>query len=177
VRWFRNCDPAYAFLWEAEDQPSARWHASGRGPVHYLADTPAGAWAELVRHEAITDPLDLVDVRRALWAVEVPEDDLADAARPRLPRAVTTGGTDSYERCQAHAERLRAAGATALLAPSAALVAGAAGGHRTDHGLQRAAPADGRVAVLFGPRPDLLAWAAVIRAAPPVDLLPAVRHL
>jgi hypothetical protein len=177
VRWFRNCDPAYAFLWESDVQPPARWHAAGRGPVHYLADTPAGAWAELIRHEAITDADDLADVRRALWAVDVPDDDLAAAHRVRLPRPTATGGTDTYDRCQAHADRLRRAGTTAIVAPSAALAPGTAGGHRTDGGLQPATPADGRVVVLFGPRPDLVAWVVVTAAAPPVDLLPAVRHL
>lgn len=177
VRWFRSCDPAYPFGWESDAQPPARWHAPGRGPVQYLADTPAGAWAELIRHEAITDPADLADLRRALWAVEVPDDEIADASRARLPHAVTTGGAESYRRCQAHAERLRASGATALKAPAAALVAGAAGGHRTHAGLQPAAPADGWVVALFGRRPDLIGWIVVEAGSPPKDLLPAVRHL
>jgi hypothetical protein len=177
VRWFRSCDPAYAFLWEGAAQPPARWHGSGRGPVHYLADSPSGAWAELVRHEALSDPADLVDVRRAMWAVEVPEDDVVGAARARLPRSVTTGGVDTYERCQAHADRLRAAGATAILAPSAALSRGAAGGRRTDRGLQPAPAADGRVIALIGGRPDLVGWVVVTDGRPPVEVLSVVRPL
>lgn len=177
MHWFRNCDPAYAFLWESDAQPAARWHGPGRGPAHYLADTPAGAWAELLRHEAITEADDVADVRRALWAVDVPERDVAGAARARLPRTVTTGGTDSYARCQAHADRLRASGTSAILAPSPALARGAAAGHRTDGGLQRTTVADGRVVVLFGTRPDLVGWLVVDAGGPPVDLLAAVRHL
>lgn len=177
MRWFRSCDPAYAFLWESDAQPPARWHGTGRGPVHYLADTPAGAWAELIRHEAITDPGDLAGLRRALWAVEIPDDDVAGAHRVHLPRTVSTGGIDSYERCQAHADRLRSAGVTAIMAPSAALAPGAAGGHRTDGGMHPAPAADGRVLVLFGRRPDLTGWAVVTGAAPAADLLPVVCHL
>jgi len=177
VRWFRNCDPAVAFLWESGAQPPGRWHSAGRGPVHYLADTPGGAWAELIRHEAITDATDLADVRRALWAIEVPDHDVVGAAQVRLPRAETTGGTASYSRCQAHADRLRSSGSASILAPSAALFPGAAGGYRTDAGLQRASAAEGRVLVLFGPRPDLIGWEVVTSAAPPVHLLSVVRHL
>lgn len=177
MRWFRHCDPAHAFLWESDAQPPARWHPAGRGPAHYLADTPAGAWAELIRHEAIIDADDLTDVRRALWTIEVPDADVVQAERVRLPRAITTGGLDSYHRCQAHAERLRSLGATAILAPSAALERGTAGGHRTDGGLQPATAADARVVALFGPRPDLVGWIVVTTGAPPADLLTQVRPL
>ena len=176
MRWFRSCDAAYAFLWEGDAQPPARWHGAGRGPVHYLADTPAGAWAEVIRHEAITDEGDLADVRRALWVIEVPDEDVRAAARVRLPRAIITGGTDSYARCQAHADRLRGTGAAAILAPSAALDAGSAGGSHTDRGVRPAAAADGRVVALFGPRPDLVGW-PVVTGAPPPNLLEVVRHL
>lgn len=177
MRWFRHCDPAYAFAWESDAQPPGRWHAAGRGPAHYLADTPDGAWAELIRHEGITDADDLADVRRALWTVEVPDDDGTSADRVRLPRTVTTGGLDTYHRCQAHADRLRASGSTGIMAPSAALARGAAGGHRTDCGLQAASAADGLALALFGARPELVGWVVVTSGAPPVDLLTRVRHL
>ncbi|MGI8752577.1 MAG: RES domain-containing protein [Acidimicrobiales bacterium] len=161
MRWFRHADPRYAFLWECDAQPDARWHVVGDGPVQYLADTPAGAWAELIRHEAITDPEDLADVTRALWAIEVPDDDMATAAVPALPSPVLAGSTDSYRSCQEEAVRLRATGARALLAPSAALTAGAAAAARTDGGLRPGPAADGRVLVLFGRRPDLDGWRVV----------------
>ena len=48
---FRQADPRYPFLWSDVSQPAARWHAVGEGPAHYFADTPDGAWAELLRHE------------------------------------------------------------------------------------------------------------------------------
>lgn len=161
VRWFRHADPRYAFGWESEAQPAARWHASGHGPVQYLADTPAGAWAELLRHEAIADSEDLADVRRALWAVEVPDDEVATAAAPSLPPALLTGGSGSYPPCQEEAARLRGTGATSLIAPSAALTATAAAAERTDGGLRPGPAVDGRVLVLFGRRPELDGWRVV----------------
>ncbi len=63
---FRQCDSRWPFLWESAEQPGARWNAPGEGPVHYFADTPDGAWAEFIRHEEITDPVDLATVRRSL---------------------------------------------------------------------------------------------------------------
>ena len=46
----RRADPRFPFLWESSAQPAGRWHGSGEGPCHYFADTPYGAWAELLRH-------------------------------------------------------------------------------------------------------------------------------
>ncbi|MDP2388975.1 MAG: hypothetical protein Q8N52_01505, partial [Acidobacteriota bacterium] len=76
---FRQADPRYPFLWSDSGQPAARWHADGEGPAHYFADTPDGAWAELLRHEEIHDPADVATFRRALWAVELREDEPAQA--------------------------------------------------------------------------------------------------
>ena len=58
---FRQADPRYPFLWSDPAQPAARWHGEAEGPAHYFADTPDGAWAELLRHEEITDPADTID--------------------------------------------------------------------------------------------------------------------
>mgnify|MGYP000566120910 CR=1 FL=1 len=86
---YRHVDARFPFLWEDAAQPPGRWHGPGEGPVHTFADTPDGAWAELLRHEEITDPADVLTIRRALWAVELGEIDLA---HPRLPRRILTGG-------------------------------------------------------------------------------------
>ena len=94
----------------------------GEGPAQYLADTPAGAWAELLRHEEIVDPADVAGLARDLWAVEVPDADLAGATAVSASEDVLLGGPDTYPACQALATEARAAGATALVAPSAALV-------------------------------------------------------
>jgi hypothetical protein len=170
---FRHADPRFPFLWEGGDQPPARWHGEGDGPVHYFSDTPDGAWAEFLRHEEITSPEDVGTIRRALWAVELGD---PPPERPHLPFRTLTGGPETYENCRAAARRVRQRGARGLLAPSAALVRGGARGWRVDDGLQAAAPRNGYVVVLFGRRPDLVGWAATIEGRPSEDLLPRVRR-
>ncbi|HUE88287.1 MAG TPA: RES domain-containing protein [Vicinamibacterales bacterium] len=172
---FRQTDPRYPFLWSDAAQPAARWHGEGEGPAHYFADTPDGAWAELLRHEEITDPEDVATLNRALWAVEIGDD------RPKpvsLPTAVSTGDLESYAACQAHARRLRARGARRLVAPSAALAAGGATGRRiVDSREQPGLRQDGRVIILFGDPARLIGWQVVERGAPPPDVVSRVRHV
>ena len=170
---YRNCDGRYPFLWEGSAQPAARWHPVGEGPVQYLADTPVGAWAEFLRHEDITDEDDLEGVQRALWAVEIGD---PPTRAPSLPVTTSTGGRGTYPACQADGKRLRGAGVAGLVAKSAALKDGAAGGQRVEAGLRDGPAADGRVFVLFGARPDLLGWLIVDPGRPPAEALPAVRH-
>ena len=171
---FSHYDSRFPFLWEGAGQPPARWHGVGEGPAHYFADTSNGAWAEFLRHEAIHDPNDLATVQRAIWAVEIPDE---PSATPRLIDDVMTGDTTTYSACRAEATRLRAGGARRLEAPSAALRPGAAAGQVVDGGLVDAAARDGRVLVLFGPRPDLVGWQVVSRGHPAERLLALVRHL
>lgn len=170
---FRHVDPRFPFLWEDPQQPPGRWHGAGEGPVQYFADTPDGAWAEFLRHEEIMTPEDVATIRRALWAIEVPDD---PAEVPDLPIGVATGGPETYEPCRAEARRLRDRGARRLTTISAALLPGAAHGWRVDAVVQAAAPRDGRVIVLFGPCPDLVGWPATVEGRPGNDLLPRVRH-
>ena len=171
---FRQADPRFPFLWEDASQPPGRWHDEGEGPVHYFADTPEGAWAEFLRHEEITDPADVAEIRRSIWAVELGDPELQ---APRLSARTLTGGLQSYPACRGEAARLRAAGATGLIAPSAALRSGGAHGWRVDAGLRPAASRDGRVIAMFGRRPDLVGWAAAYEGRPAADLLRRVHHL
>ncbi|HXF57370.1 MAG TPA: RES domain-containing protein [Actinomycetota bacterium] len=171
---FRHADPRLPFLVETAAQPPARWHDVGEGPIQYLSDTPDAAWAEFLRHEEITDPDDLATVRRAIWAVEVPDEDLPV---PHLPPQVLTGGPETYPACREEARRLRARGARGLIAPSAALLPGAARGWRVDGGLAPGPDREGRTVVLLRRRPDLVGWAAAAEGRPAEDLLRAVRHL
>jgi hypothetical protein len=172
---FRQADPRYPFLWSDTSQPAGRWHGEGEGPAHYFADTPDGAWAELLRHEEITDAEDAATIRRALWAVEIGDEPLTPVS---LPAPVVTGGPDSYPACQAHARRLRARGTRRLAAASAALLPGGATGVRVSAGAERpAALRHGRTIVIFD-RPDALAgWQVVDRGAPPPAVLARVRHV
>jgi hypothetical protein len=170
---FRHVDARFPFLWESELQPEGRWHAEGQGPVQYFADTPDGAWAELLRHEEIRDEADLATIRRALWAVELPDEPLA---KPVLPPRVLRGGRASYAACQEEARRLRARGAKGLVAPSAALHDAAAGGWRVAGGLKPARERSGKVIVLFGRRPDVVGWSAAAEGRPHRTLFAKVRH-
>jgi hypothetical protein len=172
---FRHADPRFPFLWENAGQPAARWHGEGEGPVQYFADTPDGAWAEFLRHEGITAESEIVNIRRALWSVELPDD--LPAKAPRLSQAVLTGGIATYPACQREARRLRRNGAKAVRAVSAALLPGGARGWKVDGGLQPAAERDGVVIALFGRRPDLSGWMAAFAARPRSDLLTHVRPL
>ena len=171
---FRHCDSRFPFIRNDSAQPAARWHAAGAGPANYFADTPVGAWAEFLRHEGITDPLDLVGVARSLWAVELPD---TGYASPGIPAAVMLGDLTSYGACQAEAGRLRATAAERIEAPSAALLPGCARGwiaspHEQDAPIAR----DGRVWVLYGSAGALIGSPAVEAGAPPARVLPLVRQ-
>jgi hypothetical protein len=171
---YRHADSRLPFLIETAAQPAARWHDEGEGPVQYLSDTPDGAWAEFLRHEEITEAEDVAHVQRALWAVDVPDDDYK---APKLPPRVLTGGRETYQACREEARRIRARGAPGIIAPSAGLLDGEARGWRVDGGLVPAPGRDGRTVVLFGRRPHLIGWAATAEGKPREDLLPVVRRL
>jgi hypothetical protein len=174
--WFRHADPRYPFLWESSEQPPARWHGDGEGPAHYFSDTPEGAWAEYLRHEEITELQDLPGIRRSIWAVEVPDGEVAAAAAvPVAPTVI--GGVSSYRRCRQIARKLRRQGQTALRAAAAALVAGGAHGWRVDGGVEPGPDRSAMTLVLFGRRPDLVGWSAVHIGQPDPHILPMVRAL
>jgi hypothetical protein len=170
---FRQADPRFPFLWESPMQPAGRWHGDGEGPAHYLADTPHGAWAEFLRHEEITDPVDVPTIRRALWAIEVGEVPFVSV---NLSPEVATGDPSTYPPCQQYASRARRQRVNRLSAPSAALLPGGAAGVRVDHGEQPASPRGGRVLVVYGPPGALVGWKVVEAGAPPAFLLARVRH-
>jgi hypothetical protein len=175
---FRVCDSRFPFLWTqttGTHQPSARWHAEGEGPVQYLTDTPPGAWAELLRHEEITDPADLAGISARLWAIDIADVEMHE---PRLTQAAMTSTPHGYEVCRAEARRLRAAGAKCIIAPSAALARGqGAGFHVGAAGLTRATMRDGRVIAHFGALPDAEGWCAADAARPDPELLGQLRPL
>lgn len=171
---FRHADPRFPFLWESAAQPPARWHESGDGPVHYFSDTPDGAWAEFLRHEEISEAGDLEGIRRAIWAIEIP--DLGEARPDDLPDSILLGGPDSYPECRAEAARLRSRGLKGFRTASAALLPNGARGSIVDGGLGPGPDRNGEVYVLFGRRPDLVGWKVVDDGRPPGDLLQRVRH-
>lgn len=170
---FRQVDARYPFLCEDAAQAPGRWHGPGEGPAHYFADTPDGAWAEFLRHEEITEPEDVLTIRRQLWAVDIGD---APAAAVSTPEAIARGGPDTYTRCQQEARTWRTRGARRIAAPSAALVSGGASGLLVDTGIKPAAPRDGKVVVVFGAPGGIVGWIAAEDGHPAVDLLERVRH-
>lgn len=172
---YRHAPPGLPFLWETAQQPEGRWHGPGEGPAQYLATSPDAAWAELLRHEEITDAAELIDVRRALWAVEV-ADAVRELPRPELDDRSLRGGRSSYRACQVEARRLRSEGASGLLAPSAALEPGPSG-YRVEGGLVDGPSRQDEVLVQFGRRPELVGWLACAEGRPSASLLERVRSL
>ncbi len=172
---FRNTDRDAPFFWESDTQRAGRWHDDGEGPAQYLSTTPDAAWAEFLRHQEIDDPADLEGIERALWAVDIADDE--PAAEPKLPGATLRGGRSSYPACRAEARRIRSIGMTRLSVQSAAVDADRASGWRTDGGL---VPGESRrewTIVLFGARPDVTAWQACAVGRPAKTLLGRVRPL
>lgn len=171
---FRLAHPAYPFIWESPSQPAARWHAEQEGPVHYFATTPEGAWAEIIRHEEITEPEDLSGLREmAMWVVRLDEPVLDESA---LQLDVLTGGLSTYPICQEEARNLRERGSRGMLVPSAALLPGGAFTYAVDDGPQ-ALPVPSYVVVLFGPAPHVIGQLASVGGHPRVGLLEHVRPL
>jgi hypothetical protein len=173
---FRQVDARYPFLWDDSAQMAGRWHATGEGPAHYFADTPDGAWAEFLRHEEITDPEDVLTIRRQVWAVDIGD---ATATAVKTPAALLRGGPETYARCQDEVRALRSRGVQRIVAPSAALVPGGARGLRRGEfkgGVAPSAPRDGKVIVLFGSPAGIIGWLAAADAHPAVDLLERVNH-
>lgn len=169
---YRTTHPYYPFIWDSDQQPPARWHEEGEGYVHYFATTPEGAWAEMLRHEEITDPDDLKGLsERAMWVVQLSE---APSDAPDLDEATLTGDQDTYGICRENARRIRARGSAGFITPTAALERGAAVQYTVSDGLQLAQVASS-VVVLFGPRPDLTAQLAGT-GRPPERLFEHVRH-
>ena len=168
---FRHTDPRFPFLREDSSQSAGRWNAEGE-LTHYFCDTPDGAWAEFLRHEEIDDPYDILTIRRALWAVDIGE---PPTLEPNLPYNVLTGGPESWSACSQSIQQYRPR-TDGISAPSAALQPGGAHGWRVDGGISPGPHREGAVFALFGPRPELIGWAATIEGRPSEELLADVRH-
>jgi hypothetical protein len=169
---FRSTDVDAPFLWESSAQPPARWHGPGEGPAQYFSSTPEAAWAEFLRRQEIRDPADLAGIERVLWTVDVAEPE--PASDPDLPRARLMA--TSYRACQAEAARLRSAGATRIVAPSAAVDAATPSGWRVEAGLRRGVRRTESTIVLYGSRPNLIGWRACAPGAPGTEVLTRVRY-
>lgn len=169
---FRNVDWRRPFLWETSSQPAARYHAEGDGPAQYFASTSDGAWAEYLKHAEITDPDEISEIKRSLWAVEIPDD-----APPAsiLKDELALGGKDAYPACQSYARSLRDRGQKRLHEQSAALKPGGARGHRVKGGLQDGPAKDGTTIVIFDYLPLYTGW-RICTGSPPMHVASLVQH-
>ena len=183
---YRQTDVDVPFFWESDRQPAQRWHDAREGPVQYASSTPDAAWCEFLRHAGIDDSADLDGVNRAMWAIEIPgsgeaatpgeEATPGEAATPDLPTAVMTGGTEHYRDCRDEARRLRANGATRLVAPAAAVLPGTPSGWRVDDGLVPAPARDELTIVVFGRSSDAVGWIAAV-GRPAANIIQRVQYL
>ncbi len=178
-RWtaYRQVAPDWAPLYHAAGEPyptqtSGRWHRSGEGYAQYLSLDSSGAWAELIRFEAIRGDARAAEYRRRLWALSVLEHNIADLATYEAYQAC---GLDprtaigDHATSQNLADDLRSAGFRGVLSPSTALP-GAVNltlfGERFEKVLQTG------IDRWLNPQPDLLLPATlVVEGNPPADLI------
>jgi RES domain len=160
-------------FWARPNTTDERWHSNGDGPTQYLSATADGAWAELIRNENLRSEADLALVRMPLWQAQIEQGHIADYSSFALAEQASfdpeTLIDDDQGACRAEGLRLREAGFSGVVYPSAAL------------------PGELNLA-LFGPR-ILLPWGAARRlssgipaakltvGSPPRALLPRVRHI
>jgi hypothetical protein len=160
-------------FWVRENSQPGRWHRPGDGPTQYLSLSTDGAWAELIRNEELRAEDEVSMVSVSMWAVLLEGGMIADystfeqAERAGFdPEALVA---ENYEQCQSEGARLRRAGFSGVIAPSAALP-------------------DTLNVTLFGARmmstwdrPKFLASSIpvtiIAKGAPPPGLLPRVRQL
>lgn len=115
---------AYDTPWRALPNPGeGRFHRPGQDIVQYLSLHPLGPAAEMLRHNVGPDG-DADDVLLNLWTAvvdvgEVARIDFDDCDAYDITADELVG--DDYRPTQALAAAMRATGATAMVAPSAAL--------------------------------------------------------
>jgi RES domain-containing protein len=112
-------------LWVRPNSDKGRWHQIGDGPTQYFSLTVEGAWAELIRAEALSSEAEVALLRMSMWAAELDVHRVADYGT--FEKASKAGFApdalidEDYSRCQEEGGRLRRAGYQGVLAPSAAL--------------------------------------------------------
>ncbi|GAB7141716.1 RES family NAD+ phosphorylase [Mycobacterium riyadhense] len=124
MRFFAFRHAAYDSPWWAFPSSRAgRFHRAGKDTVQYLCLHPLGPAAEMLRHN-VGPGGDPDEVKLNLWAAMF---DLEDVIPIDFGDATTYGCTpdelvgDDYAPTQLLADRVRAAGTSAMIVPSAAL--------------------------------------------------------
>jgi len=121
---YRYCDYDTPF-WARSNTKSGRWHTAGDGPTQYLSSTTDGAWADLIRNEALVTEEEIALVRMPLWQCRIDQAYIVDYSD--FEKAEAAGFPpdalidDDQERCRAEGKRLRELGYGGITAPAAAL--------------------------------------------------------
>lgn len=169
-----------AGLGRSPQQPAGRWHRRGHAFAQYMAMSPAGAWAELIRYFSLRTPQAVVEQRRSLWQTHVELDDVANLST--FDHWVDCGldpaaaVADDHTECQKIADWLTDSGYRGVLAPSAALPGSinlTVFGGRYEH----VAIADPRDLPARDPDLWLRVALAAVGAHPPQDLVTRTRYV
>lgn len=125
---YRQTDAAYPPLWYGARggallQQSGRWHREGAEVAQYLSLSSHGAWAELIRYEAIRDDNRRRQHHRRLCQLQISGHRIADLSS--FDRYVECGlapeiAIGDHRESWPLADELRAAGFDGVLSPSAA---------------------------------------------------------
>lgn len=168
---FRYSDYDTPF-WARSSSSPARWHVPADGPTQYLSMSVEGAWAELIRAEALRSEDEVAMVRMPMWAAQIDQALLADystfdqaEAAGFSPEALVD---EDWGRCQREGARLRRTGYAGVVAPSAALA-----------GAMNVTLFGPRYAATWGSRPALshaVPTYVIARGAPPEGLVGRTRH-
>lgn len=112
-------------FWADANTNCARWHRVGDGATQYWSSSPHGAWAERVRWEELRSETDIAQIRTNIWIARFNEmlivdySTFASAQAAGFPADALVA--DDHTRCQVEGNRLRDAGYSGVMAPSAAL--------------------------------------------------------
>jgi RES domain-containing protein len=159
-------------FWARGNTKPGRWNVPGDGPTQYLSLSTDGAWAELIRAEALSTEDEVAQISMTIWQAEVEQAAVVDysefsgAEAAGFPAEALVD--DDYSRCQREGRRLRERGYMGVIAPSAALP-----------GTLNLTLFGGRIAVDWNSTPHLassISAAVLTKGAPPPGLLPRVRH-
>jgi RES domain-containing protein len=158
-------------FWARANTMPGRWHSIGDGATQYLSCTTDGAWADLIRTEDLRTPDELKLVRMPLWQVKIDQSYVVDYSEFELAEVAGFPAEalidDDRSRCRIEGRRLRDAGYSGVLAPSAALPGSAC--------LTLFGP---RVAIDWSSRPSLssaIPSSILTEGAPPIGVLGRVR--
>ena len=112
-------------FWARSNTKPGRWHGTDDGPTQYLSLTTDGAWADLIRSEDLRTAEELRLVQMQLWQARIDQSYVVDYSD--FAKAESAGFSaealidDDQAQCRVEGARLRKAGYSGILSPSASL--------------------------------------------------------